>query len=213
MSKNLQVKLVKVMKFLFLIAFLVSAALANDIDLCIQQKLKLSDPVNHQTILRDIESENLKQFRYAARSALQICHPTFDIVAGQIFKRFTKPKVPLTDVEIKCFERYLVNKNSDGILVQNLDRASLNAFQGLEKCDETVNGYIQQQINQKMPEGNEGELNCLNNLIDDYMRGRIKALVLSSGFFSYEIFTEEKNNFVKELKDVSEKLIECIVGL
>lgn len=63
-----------------------------------------------------------------------------------------------------------------------------------------------------MPEGTENELACMNKVIDRYMSGRIKALVLSKGEFSYEIFDDERSRFVRELRDVSEELIVCIVG-
>lgn len=201
------------MKFLILITFLLSFVFADDIDVCIQQKLKLSEPVNHQTIFRDIESGNFKQFRYAARSALQICHPTFDIVAGQIFRKLTKPEVPVTDTACKCYQIYLMKSNADGLLAPQLDKNLLKDFDGSDKCDEIIDSYKQSQISQKMPEGTVGELNCMNKIIGKYMSGRIKALVLSKGEYSLGIFTDEKDRFVRELRDVSEELIECIVAL
>lgn len=195
------------------VIFCASLTAASDVDVCIQQKLKLPTPVNHQTILRDIEEGNFKRFRYAARSALQICHPTFDIVAGQIFKKMMKPQVALTEVELKCYETYLLKKNPEGLLIPQLDKNLLtNGFDGSENCDGIINAYVQLQIKHKMPEGTESELKCLNNLIDRYMSGRIKALVMSRGGYSYEIFNDERSRFVRELRDVSDELIECIVG-
>lgn len=108
------------MKNFLLITFLISFTTANDIDVCIQNKLKLQEPVNHRTILNDIETGNFKQFRYAARSALQICHPSFDIVAGQIFKKLTRPNVTVTDEQYECYKNYLIQNNPEGLLVQGL---------------------------------------------------------------------------------------------
>ena len=201
------------MKSLILISILFYFVTANEIDLCIQRKLKLSEPIDHKNIQRDIQNENLKKFRYSARFALQICHPTFDIIAGQIFKKMTKPQVPLSETELKCYETYLLKKNPEGLLVPELDKNLLNGFDGSEKCDEIVKTYIDGQIKTKMPEGSEGELKCMNNVIDRYMSGRIKALAISKGGYSLDVFHDEKNRFAKELREVSDDLIECINAL
>ncbi|CAG9811027.1 unnamed protein product [Chironomus riparius] len=201
------------MKTLILISILFYFVTANEIDLCIQRKLKLSEPIDHKNIQRDIQNENLKKFRYSARFALQICHPTFDIIAGQIFKKMTKPQVPLTQTELKCYELYLLKQNPEGLLVPELDKNLLNGFEGSDECDGIVKNYIDTQIKIKMPAGTEGELKCMDNSIEKYMNGRIKAFALSKGGYSLDIFYDEKNRFVKELREVSDDLIECINNL
>jgi len=201
------------MKTLILISILFYYVTANEVDLCIQRKLKLSEPVDHRNIQRDIQNENLKKFRYSARFALQICHPTFDIIAGQIFKKMTKPQVLLTETELKCYETYLLKKNPEGLLVPELDKNVLDGFEGSDKCDEITKAYTDSQIKIKMPTGTDGELKCMNNVIDKYMSGRIKALALSKSGYSLDVFNDEKNRFVKELREVSDDLIECINNL
>jgi hypothetical protein len=201
-------------KTIFFVFALISFALGSDLDVCIQNKLKLSQPVNHKTLLDDFAAGDLKRLRYAARSALQVCHPTFDIVAGQMFKKSTQPKeLPSAD-EIKCFEFYLVkNYGSDKFVSENLDKSLANGFEGDVECDKVVDAFTQSQIRVKMPEGNEKEIGCMKVNIDKYMLARIKAKVMTLREVSIDVFNVEKGRFVSELREVSDELINCIVNL
>jgi hypothetical protein len=199
-------------KIFFLIAAFVTITATfadNELDLCIQRKLKLSTPVSATQIM----SGDFQMIPYAARSALQVCHPTFDIVAGRIFKGLAKPKQLPSDVDVKCFEAHLMRKETQGPLVASLDRAILGGFEGDSACGSVIENFTNAQIKQKMPNGTPAELQCLNNSIDKYMSGRMKGMVMAGGEYSLEIFESERVMFVRELREVSDDLIECLVGL
>lgn len=185
---------------------------ADAIDSCIQNKLKLPSPISHKTIFDDIANHGTK-FRFAARSALQVCHPTFDIVAGQIFGKFSKANPNVTEAEANCYRVELMRKNAGGTFVESFDKNLLNGFEGDENCREIIDSYTNAQIAQKMPNGTPEELQCLSNSLDKYMESRYKAKVLSQGHFESEVVGVEKEIFVKELREVSETLIECLNAL
>lgn len=194
------------MKLLLIaIALFITSAVSDDLDLCIQKKLKLTTPIS----ARDIQAGDFGKVPVATRSALQICHPTFDIVAGQVFKRL-KPQSPFSDAEVKCFKIHLMQKNAEGLLTAALDR---NLLASGENCDEIVENFTNVQIKQKMPNASAGELQCLTKNIDLYMSGRFKAMIMTREEFSAEIFNDERERFIKELRQVSEELIECLVDL
>lgn len=199
------------MKILVIFSFFIIAITADDLDVCIQNKLKLSEPVSHKTIMQDITNGNLKRFRYAARSALQVCHPTYEIVAGQVFKKMMKPSALPSETEVNCYQRHLMEINTEGLLAAQLDRNLLNGFEGDSLCDEIIENFVQSQVSQKMPEGTEIEIACLKNNLKEYMSARFKSQILSLKEYAVEVINDEKQRFVRELRDVSEKLISCIV--
>lgn len=201
------------LKFLITISFFLISSQADNfdqIDLCIQSKLNLPEPISHQTIQNDIATKGGK-FRHAARAALQICHPTFDIVAGQIYRKMAAPNAEISEVEVKCFEVELIRKNSEGLLVEKFDKNLLNGFEGDENCEKMIKDFKELQVNLKMPDGTAEERQCLMNSIDKYVSGRFKAKILARGQFSIEIFNDEKERFVRELREVSDEMIKCLV--
>ncbi|KAG5666451.1 hypothetical protein PVAND_014479 [Polypedilum vanderplanki] len=199
-------------KTIFLITyFFIAVILAdnNDIDLCIQKKLKVSTPVSHV----QLQTGDFTKIPYAARSALQICHPTFDIVAVNVFKKMLKPQVMPSEIDVKCFKTHLLKKNAEGLLVEAFDKNLLNGFDGDSNCAEIIENFTNNQIKQKMPYGTPSEIQCLKNSIDMYMSARFKAQILAAGDYSVEIINDEKQRFARELREVSEELIECLVEL
>lgn len=121
------------------------------------------------------------------------------------------PSAEIPVVEVNCLKAELMKKNSGDVLVETFDKNLLNGFEGDESCEKIINDLTQQQITQKMPNGTDEERQCLLNSIDKYMSGRFKAKILAQGHFSIEIFNEERDRFVRELREVSDDLIKCLV--
>ncbi|KAG5668332.1 hypothetical protein PVAND_016275 [Polypedilum vanderplanki] len=188
-------------------------SIPNDDDFispCIQNKLKLSQPVQYKEFKSD---EKLKKLQNSLLFSSRLCSDKFYESAAQVFDKFTTPsdrsETNLDSHTVDCYRWYLLKTQPKNPIVNVLKTA-----EGFDEsdCDEIVKvakeNYIKQAPSNKTPEDRA----CLEKIIERFSTQRFITVIILHGKFDAQIVNEERKIFIDNLKETTEEIVECFVG-
>jgi hypothetical protein len=210
--------------FLFL-AFLAIAAKGqhhqhqrpNDDDLispCVQNKLKLSQQVQHKAF-----KDELKGLAPAARLAARLCSDKFDDVTGQLFTMLTTPSsrsesaANLDYHAVQCYQWHLITNHPERPIVRQLT-GSVEQFV-ISDCDAIVQAARDNYKKQSPSNGTPEDLACIDKIIERFTVERfVTVVILRFGDrlpASSDAIELERKIFGDRLKEITEELVACYV--